>query len=88
MTAKAMIEKPPYFQSGVPYVRRQMVERPNGVYRLRSALGLTTTELARRTGIYANAINRFERTGQGISPAKRLLLAQALGVELWEMYRP
>ncbi len=61
-----------------------MPTKSNGpaIRRLREQEGITRTQLARRAGIHLSVMSRIESGEKNGSPATRLALAHALGVNL------
>lgn len=57
------------------------------VKRLRLAHGWSQTELANRAGVSRNTVVRMETSAQGLSIDAYLVVADALGVQLWQLFR-
>ncbi|MFE2346511.1 helix-turn-helix domain-containing protein [Kitasatospora cineracea] len=57
------------------------------VKRLRLAAGWSQTELANRAGVSRNTIVRMETSTQGLPIDAYLVVADALGVPAWRLFR-
>lgn len=57
------------------------------IKRLRLARGWNQEDLASRTGLHRNSIARMEHNAQGLSIDAYLVVADALGMPLWRLFR-
>lgn len=57
------------------------------VKRLRMAQGWSQTELALRAGISRNTVVRMETPDRGLPIDAYLVVADALGLELWQLFK-
>ncbi|WP_123818515.1 helix-turn-helix domain-containing protein [Kitasatospora cineracea] len=57
------------------------------IKRLREERGWTQEDLVERTGLHRNTIGRMETGAQAPSLSAYLVVADALGVPLWRLFR-
>lgn len=57
------------------------------IKRLREARGWTQEQLAEHSGLHRNSIIRIETNAQGLSIDAYLVVADALGVPAWQLFR-
>lgn len=69
---------------------KEKLESPLGpaLRAIRRRLGITLTEVAKRTGITASTLSRVENGGATLTYDKLIRLAEGLGLDIVELFRP